>query len=1363
MNKNVLKQGLVLCLSIVVILSLCTTAFAEGIETVKASQTNACEKTEGCVLERGHDGDCSMVPSETEETEQSAAAEEPEEGDSVQFSEDNAAGSDKGTENNLDNQARASDEYANVESEGITYRVRLNSEEKTADVFKVISVPEGATDISIPQAVTCDGVDYTVTRISLTLFHKQYADVAELTLPDTLTDVSGSFRAFPSLTKITIPGSVKTFSGSFQHMQKLETITFEEGVEEIDSSMMVSGCSALKNINLPRSLKAISNTGTFSAAEALEAVVLPEGVQIKEGCLFENDTALKYVELPASITEIKYNMFAGCTLLEKVTAAGTITSVEDKAFEGAGKLKEIPDLGKAESIGKSSFYNCRSLRRIPDLKNVTSMGSRAFQGCFLLYGSGEVDLSSLNEIPDYAFCGGVFIKSVKLSENLTSIGEEAFKNATFDTITFPETLTSIGSKAFYNTLKLSGTVTIPDSVTEIGDYAFQKAFSKASVADNKIIIGSGVREINANVFENANVSEIIFNNSKDDVNITGILPESIKVTYLIESIEDSVGDKISDEKNAPTLQEAVTAAAEAEGGGTVKLEKHIKLGKTVTVPAGKTVTILAESPSTIAGMEAQGLKELFKVEEGASVVFGRNIILSGRYNDGSVIMNCGTTELQMGTVVTGSVLERESTGVINSEGENAKFILDGGVIEKNILKGNASYSGIVRVSDGASTEIRSGFIQNNVSLSADSLNSSSGLLLKGKSSGIMIGGTIQKNQGCRGSAVMLFGNNDSEPTEFTLEDGEILENKCISIGSVEASGAVHVESNAGFTMNGGSIAKNKGVKGAGVCVVDGNLQSGASEYGTAFIMNGGSINENTGQTGGGIYSYSNGVTICKGEIKNNTASGNGGGIYSEGNETYHSTLKMTNALITGNTARQGGGMWFCATGRANVYVTNGAAVFGNTAADESTNRAAGDDFVFGAFSNNTEYLATLSDRMLGGGAVDWYKDGSVNIAPLGGSVYPVTDKNYPRYEDDTNKEQVQGGLKDHDSCIALKAILPFAEAKALAEKSAEVLITGNKAERGGGIGANGGIQIGTEGTTQVQVKKEWKGDSADQRPESVTVNLFNGSTMIDAAVLNAKNHWTHTFDGLPQNGNYTVAEEPVENYTAVVSGNAKDGFTITNTRNEGDKPITPSNPLSPAKVTLQARKLMDGKIPQGEQFTFLLKDDKGNLLQTKTAVDGAIVFDALTFNKEGEYSYTVSEQPGGNKKIDYDCSVYEILVTVKLNKVSNTFTAAVTVKKDGKEYTDSILFLNKTEEFVPSDKPDDPDNPNKPLPPDNPFNPNKPLPPDNPLEPGASKNDGTQTDTPKTGDEAPLMVLAGVLLASAGVLGGIYIRRRKIG
>ena len=103
------------------------------------------------------------------------------------------------------------------------------------------------------------------------------------------------------------------------------------------------------------------------------------------------------------------------------------------------------------------------------------------------------------------------------------------------------------------------------------------------------------------------------------------------------------------------------------------------------------------------------------------------------------------------------------------------------------------------------------------------------------------------------------------------------------------------------------------------------------------------------------------------------------------------------------------------------------------------------------------------------------------------------------------------------------------------------------------------------GTTSISVSKFWDdGDNADDiRPESIKVQLYaDGEPYGDPVTLDAENEWAHVWNGLPQKNEkkdivYTVGEPDVpEGYTAAVSGDAENGFTITNTH-EPAKPKTP--------------------------------------------------------------------------------------------------------------------------------------------------------------------------------------------------------------
>ena len=1085
--------------------------------------------------------------------------------------------------------------------DGITYVFDVDPEAGTAELTDVIAEGEEEVSVTVPETVEYQETTYTITTAYFSMWGTDRENIAQIALPDTVVDITGSFSKFPNLTEITIPGSVTVFNASFQNMENLASITFEEGVEEIGQSAgsMVSNCTALTAIHLPDSMKLISANSAFSDAPALTTINLPDGLTFASNTLghFSGDTSLTEITLPASMTEIPQGMFSDCTSLTAVNASSPITKVGPSAFSGATNLTTIPDLGQVTEIGSYAFNECEDLTGPVDLSNVTEIGGHAFYECNSLPGpidlgsvtkvgsyafyacyslTGELDLSNLTEIPDSAFRFAGYWRegiSLTLGPNLTSIGPTAFPYVPITELVLPESLTEIGNYAFDNCTRLTGRVEIPDSVTSIGKNAF------SGTAIETLTIGSGIEEIGENAFAIESLASVTIHSSEDAIDIAeNAFPDTVKegIQFTVPSIGKEIDDTISGEDDSLTLQEAVTAAAESETGGTVTLKKHVRPDEPVNVPAGQKVTITAEGDETfwILASEGSSIRNLFTVEAGAQVEFTGNLVLSGRYHTGGVVDNEGTVILSGDAVVQDSKITGSSSGVINTHGEGAKFVMEGGSVQDNQIIGG-SYSGIVRISDGAAFEMRGGEIRNNSAEDAAALNTSSGVLLYENASGSMSAGTISGNNGHRGSAVMLWGYDDNENrTTFEMTGGSIENNSCTRSGTITASGAVHVEANAAFTLSGdGLIDGNKGGMGGGVCVVDDKLQGGSGESKTAFTMNGGTISNNSAtQFGGGIYSYSNGVVLNAGTITGNHAANHGGGVYSEGNYDSYSTLRLGNALVTGNTAQQGGGMWFCATGETTVYVTEGAAIFDNTAEDDHTLpdlKGAGDDFVFTSPASESTHSATLAERMLGGGAVQWMKDGRVTYSSLSEGVVPSTDPDTPRYGQEGAEQEPVHLQNASGTCYALKAITTE-EAKELARKEATLIITDNTAAHGGGIGANGGIIIGTRDTTEVEVVKKWENDTESDRPAFITVNLLNGETVIDTAELTAENGWTHTFTELPtQDGNgqdyvYEIQEVQVNGYeTGITSSENEDGFIFTITNTKTEEPGEPEGPGDP--------------------------------------------------------------------------------------------------------------------------------------------------------------------------------------------------------
>lgn len=1110
----------------------------------------------------------------------------------------------------------AHEDYAYTDvSSGTEYMVDLYTDH-TAKIWK-LTTSSGGAECILPSTIYYTDDDdvpeptpYTVTELRFSPYGNSVTSVnnnyTALVLPDTLTDIGGSLSGFKNVTEITIPGSVKVFNATLQYMKQLRTLTFEEGVEEIASGSVVSGCKNLTTIHLPSSLQKLSGTGTFSGASALTDITLPEGIAITEGSTFSECTSLKSITLPASITTIPSYMFAGCSALERVTAKGTITAIGNSAFKSDTALTEIPDLSQVTSIGDRAFYGCSALKTV-DLHSVTTMEYGAFQGCDAL--SGEIDLSNLEEIPGHAFCYDPNITSVITCPTLRSIGDWAFIWADISTISLPETLKSIGTYTFYKA-SLSGTVALPDSLTQLGASAFSGCEKVEAIQ-----IGSGLTDIPKDAFDGCKPKTITVNNRREDVHIPEI--DGVTVTYTIPSLTAD-NDKVSNAEGALSLQEAVDQA----NGTPVTIEKDIRLDEPVRIAAGQRVEITANANENynLFGNKDKDLTNLFVVEEGGELSLTGALTLGGWNNTGSILVNHGKTTIDGNVVIEKSTLEGDSMGVIEDNGSSAELILENGTIQNHKIRGALSAS--IRVTEGASFTMNGGTIQDNIANTPSSDSSSPAVLLLGASTFTMNEGSICNNSGQCGTAVYLTASNNAAKACFTMNGGTLSNNESRSYTPYSTpTGAVFVKHSAEFVLNDGTITGNcaYGGAGGGVAVMD---QLPTEEYGTAFTMNGGTISNNTASgyrcSGGGIYSCSNYVSLLGGRIENNSAY-DGGGVYSEGNTEIYTTLHIENALITGNTADQGGGLWFCPTGDAKLYMQDGAVIYGNTAA------SAGDDFASpevatGAGGNGG---VTLPDYFPNGKVIQWFSDGFL-YAPAGNRG---TSGQGTRYNTVEYAKRVTG-VQNEKKGLALKSVVSDGVS---IPAVGSLIITGNQASHGGGgIGANGGVVIGEETSLSysISVKKAWDNPGyEDTQPSSVTIHLKERDTgdIVSTAELTGENGWQYTFTDLPLSPNhYTVTEQPLEGYKATYYQDADGNFIITNTYLTTPTPDVPAVTIS---VPVEKKWVNDYKWERPASIHVSLWNGDAKVKEADLTADmgWTYIFEDLP---EGTYSVTEDAVPG---------------------------------------------------------------------------------------------------------------------------------------
>ena len=189
--------------------------------------------------------------------------------------------------------------------------------------------------------------------------------------------------------------------------------------------------------------------------------------------------------------------------------------------------------------------------------------------------------------------------------------------------------------------------------------------------------------------------------------------------------------------------------------------------------------------------------------------------------------------------------------------------------------------------------------------------------------------------------------------------------------------------------------------------------------------------------------------------------------------------------------------------------------------------------------------------------------------------------------------------------------------------------------------------------TAVTVVKSWQ-DNRDQdgiRPNDITVILLaNGEPTGKTLVLSEGNNWTGTFEDLDKylDGEiiaYTVQELEIAGYVSQITGNAADGYTITNVHT----PETFS--ISGAKTWVDNDN-QDGKRPASITIN-LLAD--GQVIETITVTeedDWAWSFENLPkYRDQGiQIIYTVTE----NAVDEYNTAVngYDVTNTHDIEKVS---------------------------------------------------------------------------------------------------------------
>ena len=215
-----------------------------------------------------------------------------------------------------------------------------------------------------------------------------------------------------ALTTLIIGGNItKVGEHAFQNNTRLTDVTFVSPVDTILYEGFF-GCEALKNIELPQSLRYLG-PAMFRNCTALEALTIPAGIETITRGILTGCTALKTLTLEDSdkplYFENNYNVYPSgtnelcnseldyfymgrdvdrvepenilVTSAKKIDVAGTVTAIPNYFTKNNKALNEVSVAGNMTKIGNQAFCYCTNMTSITFDAPIDTISTEAFYDC----------------------------------------------------------------------------------------------------------------------------------------------------------------------------------------------------------------------------------------------------------------------------------------------------------------------------------------------------------------------------------------------------------------------------------------------------------------------------------------------------------------------------------------------------------------------------------------------------------------------------------------------------------------------------------------------------------------------------------------------------------------------------------------------------------------------------------------------------------------------------------------------------------------------------------------------------------------------------------------------------------------------
>ena len=271
---------------------------------------------------------------------------------------------------------------------------RVNDDQVSVTVIGHVNGYEATGDLIIPESVSYEGHNYTVTTIGESAFLYCFY-LTNLSIPNSVTTIEASAFAYcQSFTgDLVIPNSVTTVGyGAFQYCSGYDgDLIIGSAVTEIGDYAFNSCDGMTGTLYIPSGVQSLGGN-SFGYCAFGGIVVDPENNvydsrndcnAIIETSTNELLTGCKNTVIPNTVTSIGYCAFRGVTGLTSIVIPESVTVIGENAFAFCYNLTgdlSIPN--SVQTIGASAFFDCQSLDGTLTIgESVTFIGDWAFRNC----------------------------------------------------------------------------------------------------------------------------------------------------------------------------------------------------------------------------------------------------------------------------------------------------------------------------------------------------------------------------------------------------------------------------------------------------------------------------------------------------------------------------------------------------------------------------------------------------------------------------------------------------------------------------------------------------------------------------------------------------------------------------------------------------------------------------------------------------------------------------------------------------------------------------------------------------------------------------------------------------------------------